>query len=134
MFWTDIARFLQDFRNLSNSFINIFAILQDFNGIFSKYSFTITVLRGYISVVLIVSYVLLVVVSLKCPYFFFRVRFYSKFLYSLFILVTSAHCYSTLITFQYHVSLCDNLGILTTFLVQTYHIYHVANKCACFLI
>ena len=38
MFWTDIARFLQYFRNLSNSFINIIAILQDFNGIFSKYS------------------------------------------------------------------------------------------------
>ena len=46
MFWTDIARFLQYFRNLSNSFINIFAILQDFNGIFSKYSFNITVLCG----------------------------------------------------------------------------------------
>ena len=46
MFWTDIARFLQYFINLSNSFINIFAILQDFNGIFSKYSFNITVLCG----------------------------------------------------------------------------------------
>ena len=46
MFWTDIARFLQYFRNLSNSFINILAILQDFNGIFSKYSFNITVLSG----------------------------------------------------------------------------------------
>ena len=32
----------------SNSFINIFAILQDFNGIFSKYSFNITVLCGYL--------------------------------------------------------------------------------------
>ena len=46
MFWTDIARFLQYFRNVSNSFINIFAILQGFNGIFSKYSFNITVLCG----------------------------------------------------------------------------------------
>ena len=46
MFWTDIARFLQYFKNVSNSFINIFAILQDFNGIFSKYSFNITVLCG----------------------------------------------------------------------------------------
>ena len=34
------------FRNLSNSFINTFAILQDFNGIFSKYSFNITMLCG----------------------------------------------------------------------------------------
>ena len=48
MFWTDIARFLQYFRNLSNSFINIFAILQDFNVIFSKYSFNITVLCGWL--------------------------------------------------------------------------------------
>ena len=47
MFWTAIARFLQYFRNLSNSFINIFTILQDLNGIFSKYSFNITVLWGY---------------------------------------------------------------------------------------
>ena len=47
MFWTDIARFLQYFRNLSNSFINIFAILQDFDVIFLKYSFNITVLCGY---------------------------------------------------------------------------------------
>ena len=46
MFWTDIARFLQYFWNLFNSFINIFAILKDFNGIFSKYSFNITVLCG----------------------------------------------------------------------------------------
>ena len=46
MFWTNITRFLQYFRTLSNSFINISAILQDFNGIFSKYSFNITVLRG----------------------------------------------------------------------------------------
>ena len=46
MFWTDIARFLQYFRNLSNSYINIFAILQDFNLIFSKYSFNIIVLCG----------------------------------------------------------------------------------------
>ena len=47
MFRTDIARFLQYFRNLSNSFINIFAILQDFNEILSKYSFNITVLFKY---------------------------------------------------------------------------------------
>ena len=47
MFWTDIARFLQYFRNLSDSFINILAILQDFNGIFSKYCLNITVLCGY---------------------------------------------------------------------------------------
>ena len=47
IFWTDIARFLQYFRNLSNSFINILAILQDFNGIFSKYFLIITVLCGY---------------------------------------------------------------------------------------
>ena len=46
MFWTNIARFLQYFRNLSNSFINIFAILQGFNEIFSKYSFNITMLCG----------------------------------------------------------------------------------------
>ena len=46
MFWTDIARFLQYFRNFLNSFINTFAILQDFNGIFSKYSFDIMVLSG----------------------------------------------------------------------------------------
>ena len=44
MFWTNIAWFLQYFRNLSNSFINISAILQDVNGIFSRYSFNITVL------------------------------------------------------------------------------------------
>ena len=44
MFWTDIARFLQYFRNLSNSFINILAILQDFNEIFFKYYLNITVL------------------------------------------------------------------------------------------
>ena len=49
MFRTDIARFLQYFRTLSNSFMNIFAILQDFNGIFSKYSFNSTVLCGIIS-------------------------------------------------------------------------------------
>ena len=36
----------QYFRNISNSFINIFAVLQDFNEIFSKYSFNITVLCG----------------------------------------------------------------------------------------
>ena len=47
MFWADIARFLQYFRNLSNSFINMLAILQDFNGIFLKYSLNITVLCGY---------------------------------------------------------------------------------------
>ena len=34
------------FRNLSNSFINILAILQDFNEIFSKYFLNITVLCG----------------------------------------------------------------------------------------
>ena len=43
MFWADVARFLQHFRNLSNSFINILAILQDFNGIFLKYSLNVTV-------------------------------------------------------------------------------------------
>ena len=47
IFRTDIARFLQYFRNLSNSFINIVAILQDFNRIFSKYSLNITVLCGW---------------------------------------------------------------------------------------
>ena len=46
MFWMDIARFLQYVRNFFNSFINIIAILQDFNGIFSKYSLNITVLCG----------------------------------------------------------------------------------------
>ena len=46
MFWTEIAKILQYFRNLSNCFINIFAILQDFNEIFSKYSFNIKVLCG----------------------------------------------------------------------------------------
>ena len=44
MFWTDIARFLKYSRNLSNSFINILAILQDFNKIFLKYPLNITVL------------------------------------------------------------------------------------------
>ena len=48
MFWTDTARFLQYFRNLSDSFINILAILQDFNEIFSKYCLNITVLCGYL--------------------------------------------------------------------------------------
>ena len=38
MFRAEIARFLQYFRNLPKSFINILAILQDFNGIFFKYS------------------------------------------------------------------------------------------------
>ena len=42
----DIARFLQYFRNLSDSFITILAILQDFNGIFAKYCLNITVLCG----------------------------------------------------------------------------------------
>ena len=46
MFWTDIARFLQYFRNLFNSFINILAILQDFKGIFFKYFLNITVRVG----------------------------------------------------------------------------------------
>ena len=41
-----IARFLQYSRNLSNSFINIFEILKDFNEVFSKYSLNITVLCG----------------------------------------------------------------------------------------
>ena len=49
IFWTDIARFLQYFRNLSNSFINILAILQDFYAIFSKYFFNIIVLCGLLS-------------------------------------------------------------------------------------
>ena len=44
MFWADIARFLQYFRNLSISFINILAILQNFKEIFSKCSLNITVL------------------------------------------------------------------------------------------
>ena len=35
--WTDIARFLQYFRSVSNILIYILAILQDFNGIFLKY-------------------------------------------------------------------------------------------------
>ena len=47
-FWTDFARFLIYFRNLSNSFINILAILQDFNGIFLKFFLNITVLCGYL--------------------------------------------------------------------------------------
>ena len=51
-FWTDIARFLQYFRNLSNSFINIFAILQHFNGIFLKYLLNITVLCGVIGMII----------------------------------------------------------------------------------
>ena len=46
MFWTNIARFLQHFINLFNSFINILAILQNFNEIFSKYSLNITLLLG----------------------------------------------------------------------------------------
>ena len=36
------------FRNLSNSFINILAILQDFDEIFSKYFLNITVLCGLV--------------------------------------------------------------------------------------
>ena len=43
-------RFLQYFKNLFNSFINILAILQDFNEIFSKYSLNSTVLCGYLNV------------------------------------------------------------------------------------
>ena len=50
MFRTDMAGFLPYFKNLSNSFINIFAILQNFNGIFSKYSFNIMVLCGILEV------------------------------------------------------------------------------------
>ena len=42
----DSNRELPYLRNLSNSFINMFAILQDFNKIFSKYSLNITVLCG----------------------------------------------------------------------------------------
>ena len=41
-----MARFLQYFGNLFNSFINILAILQDFNGIFLKHSLNITMLCG----------------------------------------------------------------------------------------
>ena len=43
--------FLQYFKNLFNTFINILVTLQDFNGRFSKYFFNITVLLyvgGYI--------------------------------------------------------------------------------------
>ena len=36
----------QNFRNLSNSFINIFSILQDLNEIFLKYSFNIWMIRS----------------------------------------------------------------------------------------
>ena len=50
MFWTDIARSLQYLKNLSNSFINILAILQHFNGIFLKYFLNITVLCGTYSI------------------------------------------------------------------------------------
>ena len=50
MFWADITRFLQYFRNLSNRFINILAILQDYNGIFSKYSLNIMVLCGQLNI------------------------------------------------------------------------------------
>ena len=46
MFLMDIARFLQYLRNLSDSFINNLAILQDFNETFSKYSLNITLLCG----------------------------------------------------------------------------------------
>ena len=42
------CKVLQYFINLSNSFMNILAILQDFNGIFSKYFLNITVLCGSI--------------------------------------------------------------------------------------
>ena len=42
-----ILTFLQYFRNLSNNFINILEILQDFNEIFSKYFLNITVLCGW---------------------------------------------------------------------------------------
>ena len=59
MFWTDIARFLQYFWNLFNSFINILAILQDFNGIFSKYFLNITVLYGeYLEVRIFIEFCL----------------------------------------------------------------------------
>ena len=43
----DIARFLQYFKNLSSSFINILATLKDFNEIFLIYCLNITVLCGY---------------------------------------------------------------------------------------
>ena len=53
----DIARFRDLFRDLSNynSFINILAILQDFKGIFSKYSFNIT--RCYVGIFLLFTYI-----------------------------------------------------------------------------
>ena len=54
MFWLDIAKFLQYFRNLSNSFINI-TMLQDINGIFSKYSLNMTVVRGKLLVSLVAN-------------------------------------------------------------------------------
>ena len=49
MFRAYIARSgtLRYFRNLSNSFIIILAILQDSNGIFLKYSLNITMLCGW---------------------------------------------------------------------------------------
>ena len=55
MFWTDIARFLQYFKNLSNSFTNILAILQDCNGVFSKYS---SILRCYVGIYPFINYYL----------------------------------------------------------------------------
>ena len=67
VFWTDIARFLQYFRNLSNSFINILAILQDFNRIFLKYILNIAVLCGsqYIETIEILEPFLLPITSLR---------------------------------------------------------------------
>ena len=53
MFWAGIARFLQYFRNLSNSFINILALLPDFYEIFLKYSLNITVLCGLLTYTLV---------------------------------------------------------------------------------
>ena len=45
MFWTDIARFLQYLRHLSNRFINILVISQHYNGIFLNISL---ILRCYV--------------------------------------------------------------------------------------
>ena len=56
MFWTDIARFLKYFRNLSNSFINILAILQHLNGIFLKYFLNITVLCGLLLIFRVIEF------------------------------------------------------------------------------
>ena len=79
MFRADIARFLQYFRNPSNSFINIFSILQDFNGIFLKYSFNITVLCGESSKFSIYSHFSPLYIGTTISYIYLFIKYYLYF-------------------------------------------------------